>query len=252
MSATTTTTTAGRLDPLTRPRLVVGKLDASVAGPLQQAASDGRLDIAGEYSTETPTERASFINITSGVLGFVTTILAVPLALVTYLSRAHAGNVQISGGAVFALIIVNIAAGFGAVVAHEALHALACRLLGGAPALTQTTPLTIAWSAPTAAFARRSYLAVTLAPFVVVLVAWLVILVAVPAASAFVLAALIVNMAASGADLWIARAVTRQPPGAVLFADTNTGFVAYAVTATRPARKKTPTTPIAKSNPPRR
>jgi hypothetical protein len=242
---TTATTTPAQVDPLARPRAAIGALDADAAG-LQRAATEGRLEVAASYSTEEPTSRASLIHVTSGVLAFVTTFIAVPLVIAIDLSRTHANSVQIANSAVFWIILVNVAAGFATVIAHEALHALACRLLGGRPVLTQTTPLTVAWSAPGAAFGRRSYVVVTLAPLVIVLVIWIVLLVALPAVAGFLLAVLVVNMAASGADLWIALAALQQPANAALFADTNAGFVAYAVTAVKATRRKA-TAPVARA-----
>lgn len=236
-------TSAITVDPLLRPRQVIARLDDAGSAEAQRAAAEGRLEPTTVYSTEEPTTRASLTQSFSGALGFVTGLIALPVALLNTTARAHGGFIQAEGGVFGLMLLCNVLAGFGAVAAHDALHAAAVRLLGGEAALvTTTTPLTYAWSAPAQGFRRRSLVFALLFPLVVLTALWLIALVAVPVVALFTIAGVVASSATAGMDLWVARAVLREPERAAVFVARPDGYIAYAVTASKVARKKiTPT-----------
>lgn len=231
-------TTVADVDPLLRPRQVIARLDAATNAETQRAASEGRLEPAAVYSAEQPTTRASLIQVSSGVLGFAAALIAVPLVLMNAVARAHGAYTQAEGGMFAALVFVNIVAGFAAVAAHDALHALAVRLLGGQATLVATSPFTFAWSAPAQGFGRRSLLFVVLFPFLALTLLWVILLIAYPPAAALTVAGIVASTATAGIDLWVVRALSRAPAGHAVFVAQPDGYIAYAVTATKPVRKK--------------
>lgn len=244
MNAATSLSTSTTIDPLLRPRTVIDH-DATRRAASQRAASEGRLEPLTAYATNLP-DRASFIAITGGMLGFIAFMLAVPLTVNTYLARTHAGTLQVQGWFLAFLILGNIGIAYLATLGHEGLHALACRLLGGQPHLAQAGQYGVAWSAPAQGFSRNSYLIVASSPFVVGTAIFAIVLAAAPQLAAFLIAALVANAFLSAADLWVARAVAQTSDKAALFVDTHTGFVTYAITANKQMKKKTNTAPINK------
>lgn len=244
MNAATSLSTSTTIDPLLRPRTVIDNV-ATRRTASQRAASEGRVEPLTAYATTLP-DRASFIAVTGGALAFIAFMLTVPLTVNTYLARTHHGALQMQGWFLAFLILGNLAIAYLATLGHEALHALACRLLGGQPHLAQAGQYGMAWSAPAQGFSRSSYLIVVSLPFVAITVLFAIVLAAAPQLAAFLIASLVVNAFISAADLWIARAVTQTPDKAALFVDTHTGFVSYAIVASKQMKKKTNTTPVGK------
>lgn len=244
MNAATSLSTSTTIDPLSRPRTVIDN-DATRRAASQRAASEGRVEPVTAYATDLP-DRASFIAVTGGALGFIAFMLAVPLTVNTYLARTHHGALQMEGWFLAFLILGNVGIAYLATLGHEGLHALACRLLGGQPQLAQAGQYGMAWSAPAQGFSPSSYLIVMSFPFVASMVFFAIVLAAAPQLAAFLIAGLVVNAFLSAADLWIARAVAQTSDQAALFVDTHTGFVTYAIVASKQMKKKTNTMPVGK------
>jgi hypothetical protein len=243
MSAATATTITTASEPLPTPRTIVDAFDATAKANAQRAATEERLAVVTDYSFPELLPRASLVTVLGGVMAFVTFAIAAPLTLHTALTRIHHTTLQLTGFSLFALIVLNLGLGYGASQAHEWLHATTCRLMGGNPTLARVGQYQFAWSATEQGFTRKSYAAVLLAPLVVVTLLWVILLLALPNVAAFLIGALVVNMALTSADLWTLVVALRQPEQAVIFADRHPGFVAYAIAAPKLTTKKTVTVP---------
>lgn len=254
MSAATapTATTATTVEPLPPPRTIINSFSATERAANQRAATEGRLDPLTDYPFAELMPRTSLIGVLGGVLGFLTFMVAVPLTVHTYLGRLHQPTFQLAGFTLFMLIVLNLGLGYGASLAHEWLHATTCRLMGGNPQMVPAGQYRFVWSAKGQGFTRASYAVVLLAPLVILTALWAILLITLPNVAAYLIVALVINMAMSGADLWTAIIALRQPPKAAVFADRHPGFVAYAIAPPKAAPKpvtKKPTTPIQKKKP---
>ena len=252
MSAATTSTIAvPAIAPIERPTTIIDAFDAAQRETSQRAAAEGRLEEAVDYPFAELMPRTSLVTVLGGALGFLTFMLAVPWTVSTYLARVHQATFQLAGYTFFLLVVVNLFAGYGVSLAHEWLHAITCRRLGGTPTIVPVGQYRFVWSANGQGFTRRSIAMVLLAPFVSITVLWLILLAAFPDIAAFFIAALTINMVLSVADLWPLVVALRQPATAVIFADRHPGFVAYAITAAKVAPKtaikKTVTVPKKKT-----
>jgi hypothetical protein len=236
-------------DPLTRPRSVIVGFGEARDAALQRAASEGRLEAQAEYAVDEYAPRSSYIGVVRGVMGFFTFLAAASL-VISVASRHQMGDsyLQLTGFTPGVLILVNLALGYGMIIGHEWLHAEACRILDGkatlAPPSNPVQEQPLIWSARMQGFTRRGYLIVLLAPFVVVLVVWVVFLIVFAPVAAFTIVPATVNAAMSGADLWIARAALRYPANAI-FADRHPGFTTYTIVEAKAGRKRTTTRPTA-------
>jgi len=222
------------------PSAVIDAFDATRRATAQRAAAESRLEPATIYTFTEQQPRASLVGVVGGVTGFVTFVCAVGLTVTTYLPRTHHSDFQLVGFGLAALIVLNLALGYGMTIAHEWLHALLCRLMGGSPAVAPSAPNRVAWSAQAQGFSRASYATVLLGPLVIVAVLWLIILAVAPALAAYLIVAVTLNAAMSGADLWSLVAALRQPERAAVFVDQHPGFIAYAIAAPKPVKKAAP------------
>jgi hypothetical protein len=235
---TTTATTVPATTVLQRPRAVIER-DPARRAASSRAAAEGRIELLTDAAIPEDSTAGSLVGVTGGIVGFITFMLAVPLTVWAFATRTHHGTWQLSGGALPALILVNLLLGYGATVAHEWLHAAACRAQGGNAFIVPTTPYRYAWTAPNQGFSRGSYALVLLAPLVVFAVVWLALLAINPLFAAYTIVPAAVNAGLAGSDLWTLLATRRQPARAAIFVDRHPGFAAYAITTTKPVRKAT-------------
>jgi hypothetical protein len=242
-------TVASAVDPLLRPRIVVDPFDAEQREKRQRAASEGRLEPVGVYSVAAPSNTASYMNVLSGILGFITFIIAMPLTVTGYIGHRHSTEFAINGIMVTLFILANLAIGYITAITHQGFHIIACKLMGGTAGAAQVEPYRFKWSAPSQAFSRNAYIAILIAPLIAFTLLWVIVWIIAPGVAAFLIVALVVNVVASGEDLWLIATLLRQPDTAEVFVDTLSGYVAYAVTATKPARKKPTTTPLGNDRP---
>jgi|GEM_PF-2686074 len=239
----TSTTAVAHTVPSVPPATALDPFDATAHARSQRAATEGRLEQLGEYTIAGPSIRLSLINIVSGLLGFISFIVAVPLTVANVLAKGHHTSFELTGGTLGALIVLNLLGGYLSSIAHQGLHVLLCRFMRGNATLTEVDQYIYRWRAVGQAFSRRAYLVVLLVPFVAVTVLWLLIMVIAPVVAAFLIVPLVVNSVASGADLWLAWAVRQQPVAAALYLDTQHGFVTYRIVEPKSSQKKV-TTPV--------
>jgi hypothetical protein len=162
----------------------------------------------------------------SGYLFLGGIALFVGLNLLIY--RLETGNTHaaLSWSLVLGLVGANVLAYLLVLALHEGIHGLVFALLGGRPRFGARLPLALYCGAPNQLFTRNSYLAVGLAPLVVISLAGIVLMILAPTLAPYLQLGLIGNFSGAAGDLWAARMVLRQPP-TVLFEDTATGFEVY-------------------------
>lgn len=146
-------------------------------------------------------------------------------------SAIGAGPVPLpqSRGAAIALIIVtNIVAYALMIPIHEAIHALVILALGGKPRFGLALPLAAYCTAPRQLFSRNGYIAVALAPALLLSALGIVCSLLVPHLGLYLWFGFTGNISGAAGDLMAVRQ-TRNHPSTTLIADTETGFDAYAI-----------------------
>ncbi len=129
---------------------------------------------------------------------------------------------------VVALILANIVAYILMVPLHEAVHAAVILTLGGRPSFGLKLPLAAYCTAVGQLFTRNGYIAVAIAPLLVLSILGIFALLAFPSIAALAILGLAGNFAGAVGDLVAVLRVNRLP-ATVLIADTETGFIAYEV-----------------------
>ena len=180
-----------------------------------------RVEVLAEERLQTLARRSLYLLLAGGAA-----FLALDLA-----ARAgrHIGPPLGNGPAalrVLALIGANLAAYAAILPLHEALHGAAILALGGRPRFGLKLPLAAYCTAPGQLFTRNGYLAVALAPLVVLSAAGAVATWLAPDLGACLIFGLAGNISGAVGDLTAIARLLRLPPG-VLIADTATGYVAY-------------------------
>jgi hypothetical protein len=234
-------------EPLPAPTAIIDAIAAPHRAALQSAATEGRLEAATAYTFPELEPRASWVGVIGGVIGFFTFLTAVPMTVTNYLARTHSDTLQMQGFVLFALVVVNLALGFGMQVGHEWLHAQVARALGAKPELAPGAGQRLQWRASAQGFGRASYAAVLLGPLVIGAVLWLILWALAPIVAAFLIVAATVNAAMAGADLWTFLIALSQPAEEVAFVDQHPGFLAYRIAAA-PAAKPAATSTAPKSS----
>jgi len=144
----------------------------------------------------------------------------------------HAGLLLGNGSLLLRLGIVLLANGlaYAAMIPiHEAVHAAVILLLGGRPRFGLKLPLAAYCTAPNQLFTRNGYLAVALAPLVVLTLAGAVVIWLAPDVGACLLFGFVGNVAGAVGDLVVSGEIARLP-AATLIADDETGYTAWRVT----------------------
>ena len=193
----------------------------------QQAVDEGRVERRLAWDVLTP-ERIETLARLSLYLFLAGIVLFVGLNLLAYRLEGGQAHVSLSWGLLLLVIGANTLAYLVVMVLHEGVHALVFALLGGRPTFGAKLPFALYCSAPNQLFTRNAYLAVGLAPLVLISLAGILLIFLEPGLAAYVQLALIGNFSGAAGDLWAARVLLEQPPTA-LVQDTATGFEVYAL-----------------------
>src|SRR5690606_33643689 len=110
-------------------------------------------------------------------------------------------------------------------VVHEIIHGLVAAVLGAKPAFGVGPG--IAYTTFLEPMSRAAYLAVGLAPLLIMSVAFVVAALYWPSAAGWLLAAAIINASGAIGDLWMSYRILRAPRGA-RFYDLADGFAVLA------------------------
>lgn len=124
------------------------------------------------------------------------------------------------------LVLANIA-GYAVIIPlHEAVHALIILGLGGKPRFGLKLPLAAYCTAPNQLFTRNGYIAIALAPLILLTAAGIITALLAPDVAAALLLAFAGNVSGAIGDLEAVRGMRALGPD-TLVADTATGYIAY-------------------------
>ena len=113
---------------------------------------------------------------------------------------------------------------------HEIIHGLAFLFWGGKPHFGAKLPFALYCGARNQLFHRNQYIAVGLAPFVVITLAAILFILLAPALASYTLLAAICNFSGAAGDVWAVARLLRYPHD-VLVEDTETGFIIWELAA---------------------
>jgi hypothetical protein len=153
------------------------------------------------------------------------------LNITMYVVQTHktAGT---SGGATLLLwLAINLLGSVLILLVHEGIHALFFLLWGGTPYFGAKLPFALYCSARGQLFPRNYYIAVGLAPFVIITVGAILLTVVAPALASYGIFAWISNFSGAAGDVFAVAWLLRQPSH-VLIEDTETGCRAWEVSST--------------------
>lgn len=155
-------------------------------------------------------------------------IFFIVLNLLAYILRTGQHGASISGGQVFLWIVINILSYIIMLPLHELLHGVTIAFLGGNPHYGAKLPLALYCGAKNQIFSSRYYLAIALAPFVVISLAGIIFTLLAPTLSPYILFALVGNVSGAAGDLWMVQRL-RALPASSLVEDVETGYRAWEV-----------------------
>lgn len=124
-----------------------------------------------------------------------------------------------------ALLLANVAAYIAVVPLHEGVHALVILGLGGRPRFGFKLPIAAYCTAPNQLFTRSGYVAVALAPLIVISAAGAMLTWLAPNAGVWVLFLLAGNVSGAVGDLATVRGVCRLPLETLIL-DAEDGYLA--------------------------
>lgn len=127
------------------------------------------------------------------------------------------------------LVLANIAGYTVVIPLHEAVHALIIIGLGGRPRFGLKMPLAAYCTAPNQLFTRNGYIAIALAPLIILSIAGVIVAIYAPDIAAALLLAFAGNVSGAIGDLEAVRGVRALGPDTFI-ADTATGYIAYQYT----------------------
>ena len=195
----------------------------------QRAVRDGKLVRLGAWDALAP-ERLQALAGLSLLLLLGSIAFFFGLNLLVYRLETGATSGSLSASVCGVLLATNLVAYLVVMVLHEAVHGLVFLVLGGRPTFGTRFPIALYCGAPEQLFSRNAYLAVGLAPLILLSLAGIALIVLAPTFAPFVQFALIGNAAGAAGDLWAARILWKQPSSA-LVEDTASGFTVYGLTA---------------------
>ncbi len=154
--------------------------------------------------------------------------LFVGLNLLVYRLETGKTSGSVSWPLIFLLVATNLLAYILVLALHEGVHGLMFALFGGRPTFGTRLPFALYCGAPNQLFTRNAYLAVGLAPLVLISLAGIALIILAPGLAPYVQLGLIGNFSGAAGDGWAAQVLLRQPPTA-LVQDTATGFEIYTL-----------------------
>jgi hypothetical protein len=150
------------------------------------------------------------------------------LNLATYYWQRHTLNLHLTFGGVLLWLLINIIGAIVILPLHELLHGLTFLLWDGRPFFGAKLPLALYCGARQQVFRRNQYLAVGLAPLVVITLVALVLTFISPALASYTLFANLSNFSGAVGDLWSVMRIARLPTDA-LIEDTDAGYRAWKI-----------------------
>lgn len=195
----------------------------------QRAVRDGKLLRLGAWDALAP-ERLQALAGLSMLLLLGSVAFFFGLNLLVYRLKTGTTSASLSTSLCGVLLVTNVVAYLVVMVLHEAAHGLVFLMLGGRPTFGTRWPIALYCGAPNQLFSRNAYLAVGLAPLILLSALGIALIILAPAFAPFVQFALVGNVAGAAGDLWAARILWKQP-ASTLIEDTASGFTIYGLTA---------------------
>lgn len=150
------------------------------------------------------------------------------LNLATYYWQRHTLSLNLTFGGVLVWLLINILGAIVILPLHELLHGLMFLLWGGRPFFGAKLPLALYCGARQQLFHRNQYIAVGLAPLVVITLVAFVLTLFSPVLASYTLFANLSNFSGAVGDLWSVMRMARLPANA-LIEDTDAGYRAWEI-----------------------
>jgi hypothetical protein len=147
-----------------------------------------------------------------------------------FVLRYHTFNLHITGGGVLLWLVISVVGYCLMLPLHELLHGAAFLLWGGKPYFGAKLPYALYCGAKNQLFRRNQYLAVGLAPLVVITLAGIIVTLVAPVVAAYALAVTVGNVSGAAGDAWSVARMLRLPAN-TLVEDTEVGYRVWEVTA---------------------
>lgn len=196
---------------------------------LQSAIDAGRLRKVDEMALLEPEQIVPMARLSLRLFIFGS-IFFIVLNLASYIWHTGQHGASLNPGQVFLWIVINLLSYAIMLPIHEFMHGITITLLGGKPHYGTKLPFALYCGAKDQIFPRNYYLAIALAPFVVISLAGIIFTLLAPGLSSYVLLATTGNISGAAGDLWVARRL-RMLPTSILVEDLETGYHAWEVLA---------------------
>ena len=157
-------------------------------------------------------------------------IFFIVLNLFAYTWRTGQHGASLNGGMVFLWIVLNILSYIVMLPIHELIHGITIAFWGGRPHFGAKLPFALYCGAKDQVFPRNYYLAIALAPFVVLTLAGILFTLFAPTLSPFILLATVGNVSGAAGDLAMVGRL-RVLPASALVEDLESGYYAWVVTS---------------------
>ncbi|HEV2662612.1 MAG TPA: DUF3267 domain-containing protein [Ktedonobacteraceae bacterium] len=155
-------------------------------------------------------------------------VFFIVLNLAAYYWQRHTLNLNLTFGGVLVWLLINILGAIVILPLHELLHGLMFLLWGGRPFFGAKLPLALYCGARQQLFHRNQYIAVGLAPLVVITLAAFVLTLFSPVLASYTLFANLSNFSGAVGDLWSVMRMAHLPANA-LIEDTDAGYRAWEI-----------------------
>ncbi len=209
--------------------IVVDRFHPSRRASLQTALDAGQMRQVDEMALLEPEQLLPLarFSLRLFVLGGIFFIV---LNLVAYTWRTGQHGASLSGGIVFLWIVLNLLSYVVMLPIHELIHGITIAFWGGRPHFGAKLPLALYCGAKDQVFPRNYYLAIALAPFVVLTLAGIFFTLFAPTLSPYILLATVGNVSGAAGDLAMVRRL-RALPASALIEDLESGYHAWMVTS---------------------
>jgi len=209
------------------PLSVIDRFHPQQRWKLQALADAGQLRLRDEIALLEP-EQLRPLAFLSLLLLVVAGIFFVALNLVCYYGQTHGLAFHLTLWGTILWFVVNVIGYVVILLIHEGLHAVMFLLWGGKPYFGTKLPLALYCGASNQLFRRNQYLAVGLAPLIVITLAGICLTLLAPVLASYTLLATIGNCSGAAGDVWVAARLWRQP-ASLFVEDTEVGYRAWEI-----------------------
>lgn len=158
----------------------------------------------------------------------ISAVFIVILELLAYFGHYQHWVAPLSLEGIAIWLLLNIVGYVLILVIHEIIHGIVFAFWGGKPHFGAKLPLALYCGARQQLFARNYYLAVGLAPLVIITLAGVIVTVLYPGIASYLLLAFAGNFSGAAGDVVACRKIARLPVQA-LIEDTEVGYTAWEI-----------------------